>query len=482
MRQVPSGDSVAFRGLSWRRSLLGKTATFVLVTVLFAYIVGAAAGLFMLERISREQWHRQAEINAQIASSTIRSIYTFAVVDTDPFGQVRRIIVDRPLGDAESVLRTGFNPVDVLALAAAQTRHNIWLFRLQGDDSLVVSASAYIGAPAGPLLQAGSVTPMRAARMRDLYLGFARIGDEEHFISALPIVTPAGELLGTVVSSIGQTEDLYQTRDAVIRNSLFTLLAVLLAAAVVVVLIMRRMFRPVPALIQALMRLAHGDIHTATPYRERTDEIGRLAYAIETLREAMAEREHLRAIKEAAVRLEHMAHHDALTGLPNRAFLNKALDDAVSHLSSGAMFNIMLFDLDRFKEVNDSYGHAIGDALLMAVGDRVALLLGTDDIAVRLGGDEFAIVQRVVRDAMREGQKLSARIVDTLGTPFIIDGRELHIGASVGVVNAPLDGTTPHELMRKADIALYAAKHAGRGTYVFYEHGMAMKSADSRMP
>ena len=309
------------------------------------------------------------------------------------------------------------------------------------------------------------------------FIGFARIGNEEHFVSSLPVVTPEGKLLGAVVSSIGQRQDLYQGRDRLVRQSLLVLFAVLAVTAVLVTVLMRRLFRPVPALIQAVARIARNDTGTVTPFRGRHDEIGRLASAIETLREAVIEREHLRLIKEASLQLEYMAHHDALTGLPNRALFNKSLDTALVTLTSGRRMNILLFDLDRFKAVNDTFGHAAGDALLVAVGNRVTLTLGADDIVARLGGDEFAIIQHVSRDAEDEAGRLAGRIVDALGTPFVINGETLTIGASVGIACAPAAGANSHDLLTNADVALYTAKNGGRGHFVFYRDGMAMAKA-----
>ncbi|HEY0294391.1 MAG TPA: sensor domain-containing diguanylate cyclase [Bordetella sp.] len=453
---------------------MGKTILFVLGAVLLAYGIGAGVGFMMVERISREQWWSQAATYTQISATALRSIYTAISVETNADGQITRIVSESPIGDADSILQTGFSPVDVLALAAAQTRHNVWLFRCQeGHASNMSMVSALDGTQGAPAAGDGQ-TSLTPDEIKNPYVGFARINGAEYFVSAIPIATHAGKQTGVLISSIGLTQSLYQTRNALIRNSLLVLLGVLLAATVAIIWLMHRLFRPVPALIQSLMRITHGDIQSVTPYQGRPDEIGRLATAIETLRNAVAEREQLLSIQEAAMRLEHMAHHDALTGLPNRAFLDRTLSHAVATLPSGARFNVMLFDLDRFKEVNDSYGHAIGDALLVAISDRLNLLLGPEDVAARLGGDEFVVVQKVARDALLEASKLASRIIETLKRPFLVDGRELHIGASVGITCAPSDGDNAHDLLKNADTALYAAKNGGRGRFTFYESRMSM--------
>ena len=105
--------------LPWHHTLVGKVVMFMLMGVLFAYVTGALSGFFMVERGAREQWLREAQVNAQIVSATIRRIYTSVAVKTDGTGQVTHIISQRPIGDEESVLETGFSPIDVLALASA---------------------------------------------------------------------------------------------------------------------------------------------------------------------------------------------------------------------------------------------------------------------------------------------------------------------------------------------------------------------------
>ncbi len=300
-------------------------------------------------------------------------------------------------------------------------------------------------------------------------MGFARIDGRDYFVNAIPIATRLGKPTGALISSIGTREDLYRTRNTLIHNALLMLVAVLLAATLAIIWLLRRLFGPVPALIRSLIGMAQGDTLTVAPHQDRRDEIGQLAKAIETLRKAAVEREQLLSIRETAIRLDHMAHHDPLTGLPNRAYLDRVLARMVEGLPSGARFNVMLFDLDRFKPVNDSYGHATGDALLVAVGDRLNLLLGPEDLAVRLGGDEFVAVQTVVRDARLEAVRLAERILEALQRPFLIDGRALSISTSIGVALAPDDGDNAHDLLRHADAALYAAKNTGRGRYLFHE-------------
>ena len=173
---------------------------------------------------------------------------------------------------------------------------------------------------------------------------------------------------------------------------------------------------------------------------------------------------------EAEKRLRHISNHDMLTGLPNRALFLDRLDQALGHArrneGRGA---VLLIDLDNFKDVNDTLGHAAGDALLQATADRLAGCVGETDTLARLGGDEFAII---LVDLAHAGDvaKLAQKIVADQARPFAIDGRTIHSSASVGVM-VYSDGA-PGNILRGADVALYRAKGEGRGTYRFFDAGM----------
>jgi diguanylate cyclase (GGDEF)-like protein len=187
----------------------------------------------------------------------------------------------------------------------------------------------------------------------------------------------------------------------------------------------------------------------------------------------------LRRIRRGALQLEasraqaeHLAFHDALTGLANRALfedrLTRALADARGSTRSVAL---LYFDLDRFKNVNDSLGHPAGDALICAMSRRLVDATRATDLVARIGGDEFAIIQSVVASPA-EAEILCMRIVEAVNEPFDLLGTRLNIGVSIGVAIAPFDATDRTELARKADIALYEAKAAGRGRYVFFAEAM----------
>jgi diguanylate cyclase (GGDEF)-like protein len=154
--------------------------------------------------------------------------------------------------------------------------------------------------------------------------------------------------------------------------------------------------------------------------------------------------------------------------------LNKALEN----IETSAGFNVLLLDLDRFKVVNDTLGHACGDLLLTTTSNRITAVLGPDDLAARLGGDEFAIVQRVSHDAEQEARNLATCLLETISSGFRLEGHEVVIGTSIGVACAPRHGTKASQLLQNADLALYRAKAAGRGTSIVFEQGMDMVVQD----
>ena len=177
------------------------------------------------------------------------------------------------------------------------------------------------------------------------------------------------------------------------------------------------------------------------------------------------------------LRLADLARHDALTGLPNRLVLRERFDDTVVRLRpGGSLLAIHFLDLDRFKPVNDRYGHPTGDALLRAVASRLSSTLRKTDTAVRLGGDEFAVVQTSIA-AGDEARMLANRLIKALSAPYQIDGHTITIGVSIGIAMAPRDGVDLALLSERADAALYMAKSRGRGVVSCWEDGAPQLSA-----
>jgi diguanylate cyclase (GGDEF)-like protein len=172
-------------------------------------------------------------------------------------------------------------------------------------------------------------------------------------------------------------------------------------------------------------------------------------------------------------RVMELAQTDILTGLPNRAFFLEQLKEAGSHQASGGKFSILMLDLDRFKNVNDSLGHAAGDTLLQLVAARLRSALRFNEVLARLGGDEFAIIQTGYADQRESSIDLASRISKLVAEPFQLFGHRAEIGTSIGIAMAPEHGSDEEQLLKKADLALYRSKSAGRNCFTLYDEAMS---------
>ena len=213
----------------------------------------------------------------------------------------------------------------------------------------------------------------------------------------------------------------------------------------------------------ALMLDAGADDYLAKPFRLDLLQV-RLTVAERQVAE-LAER------KELEERLWHLAHHDSLTGLPNRALFMERLEQTLAASPPDRCVAVLFLDLDGFKHVNDSLGHEAGDRLLAQVGRRLAESVRPGDTVARFGGDEFTLLPGLVSDA-REAASLAERLLTVLQIPFVLDDFEAFVGASIGVAVNTAAGVDPGSLLRAADTALYRAKAVGRGACVLFESHM----------
>jgi diguanylate cyclase (GGDEF)-like protein len=188
------------------------------------------------------------------------------------------------------------------------------------------------------------------------------------------------------------------------------------------------------------------------------------------------DRRHALHLEEINARLQHQATHDALTGLPNRTFFNERLSQEISRAERGQRsFAILAIDLDRFKVINDSLGHAAGDALLVQVSRRLSAAVRIEDVVARTGGDEFLMLICDV-DARAGGAAVAAKIGAKLDQAFEFQSLPLHTSASIGISLYPADGVAVDELVAHADQAMYFAKQSGRNTFHFFNAGMSIFS------
>ncbi|KQM67546.1 diguanylate cyclase [Sphingomonas sp. Leaf17] len=185
--------------------------------------------------------------------------------------------------------------------------------------------------------------------------------------------------------------------------------------------------------------------------------------------------------RASADKINRMARFDMLTGLPNRLLVNEKLAQAMAEADRwGGRCAFLMIDLDRFKAVNDTLGHPVGDRLLSRVSERLSQLMGTTATCGRLGGDEFAVVIGDVRD-LDAAERVAHAIIETLSRPYELDQHTLHIGASVGLAIGPRDGRTAETLIRSADLALYRSKDKGGGVFHAYEPQLHAEAEERRI-
>jgi diguanylate cyclase (GGDEF)-like protein/PAS domain S-box-containing protein len=185
--------------------------------------------------------------------------------------------------------------------------------------------------------------------------------------------------------------------------------------------------------------------------------------------------------RESSEKIEYLARFDTLTQLPNRLQINESLFQALAYAGQWrTRCGLLMIDLDRFKSVNDSLGHLVGDKMLADVASRLKPLMGEGELCGRLGGDEFAVIIRDASDRQRV-DTLAKAIISALSAPYHVDGQVLYVGASVGSAIGPRDGNTVEELLRNADLALYRAKDEGGGGHFEYEPALHSNAEERRV-
>ncbi|WP_432473797.1 EAL domain-containing protein [Amphritea sp. HPY] len=207
----------------------------------------------------------------------------------------------------------------------------------------------------------------------------------------------------------------------------------------------------------------------ASPLRDDTGQITGIVESSRDITDHIAVQQELKKKEKS---LDHLAHHDPLTQLPNRLLFTDRLDQALlSAKRSNSCVALLFIDLDQFKEVNDSFGHSLGDQLLKEVARRLQFCIRESDTLARLGGDEFTIITGTLAEP-EDASVIAQHLIDEFKQPCIVDGHRLHVTLSIGISLFPEDGINSEELLRNADTAMYRAKSAGRNRYEFYTADM----------
>ncbi len=320
----------------------------------------------------------------------------------------------------------------------------------------------------------GSMTALdaNAARLAAAHVGEPAafemsLGGDKSIALAKPLATFSGHERAILLLAYPKAEAMADARKLQLALGIMTLLGLLLVA-VATWKAARQITLPLARLDEAAGRLASGE-HVQVGVRG-SDELARLANSFNEMVGKIAEREQ---------RITQLAFSDVLTGLPNRTMFQQQLEHLFRvAVGNGDLFAVHCLDLDQFKVINDTMGHPAGDALLVEAGRRVQQAARGHFVA-RLGGDEFVVLQSVGgnRDAI---DRLAREILVGMAQPFSIDGNEFVPSTSIGIAIAPQDGEESGTLLRNADLALYRAKEAGRGTFAFFEESLNERAQQRR--
>ncbi len=313
---------------------------------------------------------------------------------------------------------------------------------------------------------AGSMSSLdpASAALADRHVGSSaafemRVGGEPSIALAKRLPTFSSDGGATLLLAYPKAQALKNARNLQLALAVMTLLG-LLVAAVASWRAASRITQPLARLDEAAGRLASGE-HVQVRVRGE-DELARLATSFNEMVGKIAEREQ---------RITQLAFNDVLTGLPNRTMFQQQLDHLFrASKGGGSLFALHCLDLDQFKVINDTLGHPAGDALLIEAGKRL-LQAAPGHFVARLGGDEFVVLQTIGSDR-NAIDRLGQDILEAIARPLVIDGNEVVPSTSIGIAIAPHDGTDGEMLLRNADLALYRAKEAGRGTFAFFEESL----------
>ncbi|HYK05792.1 MAG TPA: EAL domain-containing protein [Thermoanaerobaculia bacterium] len=287
----------------------------------------------------------------------------------------------------------------------------------------------------------------------------------------IAILTPAVEAVGPRIAFVNDGFcAIYGRRAEDIIGQTPQIFGIVERQQAIVESLLEHVFDHRPFEAEATARRANGSEFELDLQLVPIEDAGQLTHWVAFLRDVTA-------TKHQVSSLRHQAMHDALTGLPNRTLLFDALESAVVNAQAkGTMTALMLMDLDRFKEVNDTFGHQFGDALLKQVAFRLQNQMRTGDVVARLGGDEFAVVLPSTADA-HSTAITARRILNTLEQPFVVEAQVLEVGASIGIALYPEHGTDARTLLRRADVAMYDAKQKQSG-YSFHREDVDTRTGD----
>lgn len=384
-------------------------------------------------------------------------------------GEVRLMVANRFSGfetDHQAAMQAREYNLDAFGSAARQALQRLPQYLRLADDEPLLSEYR-------TLIHAYEQWAMAADRLTELLRSDAWRQDTYYMRTTIePVIARMQQRIGAVRLQI-QTEAQQLLNEAMENSALLARVISWGAVGVILLFLLgyvafeHWLLLPIEHIAQQLKHEAEGHLdepaHRPAPVAETR-----------ALVEAFAEMH--RQVTARQQRLDHMAHHDALTGLPNRVLFRRRLERALSQpLEEDRSIAVLFLDLDRFKQINDSHGHLVGDKLLVQVARRLRSVFRSEDTVARISGDEFAVLLHASCDR-GELTGLAQKVVAALRPPIGIDGHTYHCSASIGITMAPQDGGDADQLIQHADAAMYHAKAAGRSGYCLFTQDMIEQS------
>ena len=296
---------------------------------------------------------------------------------------------------------------------------------------------------------------------------------EDHDLGVRRAIVADGETIGAVIL-LADISPLYQRLGTYGRNAFLVMLLAMAIAYPFSTRLAERISSPVLLLADTMTKVSKDENYALRARKESNDEVGTLIDQFNNMLARIEERDEL--LRQRGEILEELAHYDALTGLPNRLLVIDRLGQAITHAAANdEKLAVMFIDLDHFKDINDTMGHRIGDLLLKEVGQRLRHSIRGSDNVGRVGGDEFVIFIAESK-SIDNVVIMIQRLVEGFAKPFLLEGTEVFVTASIGVTFYPMDGGTVDDLLKNADIAMYAVKDKGKNHYQFFSQDMQLRA------
>ena len=443
-------------------SIPARATLLLLVFVSVGILVMGMVGYFKLDQSTREnadiRIDRAARAAAAIASKDFKDVFT---VERNEGGAP---IAIRLLGNVTvDVLRIS-PKFDALVSEIAKTNQgSANVFRFDSATRLFERFATTLRKPDGTLARNASLGAKHAAYASLVagkhYTGRVQVLERDRLAYLTPILDAGNNVAGALAVDVGWVDDLLRAKTELQTTMMISTGLLLLILTSLGAFLLRREFRPLRAIGAFAHRIAVGEVRGDVPYLDRKDEIG-------TLAAGMAQ------VVNMQVKLEHLAYYDQLTGASNRSRFLRTVETTLGG-NGGPVIpaSLLIIDLDQFKEVNDAFGYAAGDALIAKVAQMLRDELKDGESLARIGGDEFAIVSptRLTVDSIAS---LAETILNKMARPVRLPQGDIHTGCSIGIVMLPQDARTTEDAVRNADLALYAAKKSGRGRFNFFANEM----------